>query len=79
MREEKLEKVAYIEKLYQEILNRRDAVTLKDLAISGSDLIAEGMSPGRQIGETLAALLDKVLEDPGLNTREILLKLSKEL
>lgn len=79
MREEKLEKVAYIEKIYQEILNRRDAVTLKDLAISGSDLIAEGMSPGRQIGEILTALLDKVLDDPSLNTREILLKLSKEL
>ena len=79
MREEKLAKVAYIEKLYQDILIRRDAVTLKDLAISGSDLIAGGMQPGRKIGETLAALLDKVLEDPGLNTREILLKLSKEL
>lgn len=79
MREEKLEKVAYIEKIYQEVLNRRDAVTLKDLAISGSDLIAEGMSPGRQIGEILAVLLDKVLDDPSLNTREILLKLSKEL
>ncbi len=79
MREEKLAKVDYIEKLYQEILTRRDAVTLKDLAVSGSDLIAEGMQPGREIGETLAALLDKVLEDPDLNTREILLKLSKEL
>ena len=79
MREEKLAKVAYIEKLYQDILIRRDAVTLKDLAISGSDLIAGGMQPGRKIGETLAALLDKVLEDPDLNTREILLKLSKEL
>lgn len=79
MREEKLAKVAYIEKLYQEVLSRRDAVTLKDLAISGSDLIAEGMPPGRQIGETLAALLDKVLEDPDLNRKEILLKLSKEL
>lgn len=79
MREEKLRKVAYIEEIYQEILNRKDAVTLKDLAISGSDLIAEGMAPGRQIGETLAALLDKVLEDPDLNRKEILLKLSKEL
>ena len=51
MREEKLAKVAYIEKLYREVLARRDAVTLKDLAISGNDLIAGGMPPGRQIGE----------------------------
>lgn len=79
MREEKLAKVAYIEKLYSEILARKDAVTLKDLAISGNDLIAEGMPPGRQIGETLSALLERVLDDPSLNKREILLKLYKEV
>lgn len=79
MREEKLAKAAYIEELYKKILSRQDAVTLKDLAISGKDLIAEGIQPGKRIGEILAALLEKVLEDPGLNTREILLKLSKEL
>ncbi len=79
MREEKLAKVAYIEKLYREVLVRRDAVTLKDLAISGNDLIAGGMPPGRQIGETLSALLERVLDDPSLNTREILLKLYKEV
>lgn len=79
MREEKLEKVAHIEKLYKEILARKDAVTVKDLAISGNDLIAEGMPPGRQIGETLSALLERVLDDPSLNTREILLKLYKEV
>ncbi|MFG6337991.1 MAG: CCA tRNA nucleotidyltransferase [Lachnospiraceae bacterium] len=79
MREEKLAKVAYIEKLYREVLARRDAVTLKDLAISGNDLIAGGMPPGRQIGETLSALLERVLDDPSLNTREILLKLYKEV
>lgn len=79
MREEKLAKVAYIEKLYREVLARRDAVTLKDLAISGKDLIAGGMPPGRQIGETLSALLERVLDDPSLNKREILLKLYKEV
>ena len=79
MREEKLQKVAYIEELYHKILERKDAVSLKDLAITGSDLIAEGMPPGRQIGETLAALLDRVLEDPDLNEKEILLKIYKEV
>ncbi len=79
MREEKLQKVAYIEEIYRRISDRKDAVTLKDLAISGKDLIAAGMAPGRQIGETLNALLDRVLENPGLNQREILLRISKEL
>lgn len=79
MRKEKLEKVDYIERLYREVLDRKDAVALKDLAITGSDLIAEGMLPGRQIGETLSALLERVIDDPSLNTREILLKLYKEV
>lgn len=79
MRKEKLEKIAYIEALYREITARKDAVTLKDLAISGNDLIAEGMPSGRQIGETLSALLERVLDDPSLNTRENLLKLYKEV
>lgn len=79
MREEKLAKVAYIEKLYGEISTRGDAVTLKELAISGKDLIAAGMPPGRQIGETLSALLERVLDDPSLNKPEILLKLYKEV
>lgn len=79
MRAEKLAKVDRIEKLYQEILAHRDAVTVKDLAISGNDLIVEGMPPGRQIGETLSALLERVLDDPSLNTKEILLKLYKEV
>ena len=79
MREEKLQKVDYIEKLYHKIQERKDAVSLKDLAITGSDLIAEGMTPGRQVGETLAALLDRVLDDPDLNKKEILLKIYKEV
>ena len=79
MRKEKLEKIAYIEALYREITARKDAVTLKDLAISGNDLVAEGRPPGRQIGETLSALLERVLDDPSLNTRENLLKLYKEV
>lgn len=79
MREEKLEKVAYIEKLYQKILQNQDAVSLKDLAVTGSDLIAEGIPPGRQIGERLNVLLERVLDDPSLNERETLLRICREL
>lgn len=79
MRKEKLEKVAYIEKLYQTILENRDAVSLKDLAVTGSDLIAEGIPPGRQIGERLNALLERVLDDPSLNEKETLLAISRDM
>jgi tRNA nucleotidyltransferase (CCA-adding enzyme) len=56
------------------IRGRRDPVTRGDLAVSGRDLEELGLS-GKQIGETLAALLDRVLEDPSANTRERLLAL----
>ncbi len=73
-KQEKLEKLAYIEKTYEDICSRKETVSLKDLAINGSDLIALGMKPGRQIGEMLHELLELVLEDPALNQKEELLE-----
>lgn len=73
-KQEKLEKLAYIEKTYEDICSRKEAVSLKDLAINGSDLIALGMKPDRQIGEMLHELLELVLEDPVLNQKEELLE-----
>jgi len=55
---------------------RHDPVTRGDLAVTGRDLEELGLS-GKQIGETLAALLDRVLEDPSANTRERLLALAR--
>lgn len=78
-REEKLQKLSYIEALYEEIHRQGDAVSLKDLAITGTDLIAQGRKPGREIGAVLQELLERVLEDPALNTPEKLLEISKKI
>jgi tRNA nucleotidyltransferase (CCA-adding enzyme) len=51
----------------------RDPLTLQDLAVNGTDLIAAGVRPGPEVGETLARLLGEVLEDPARNTRQYLL------
>jgi len=48
-------------------------LTLKDLAVKGDDLIAAGVRPGPDVGETLARLLEEVLEDPTRNTKAYLL------
>jgi tRNA nucleotidyltransferase (CCA-adding enzyme) len=56
------------------IRERGDPLSRGDLAITGKDLEALGLS-GKRIGETLATLLDRVLEEPALNTREQLLAL----
>ena len=59
------------------IRERRDPLTRGDLAVGGRDLESLGIR-GRAVGETLAALLDRVLEDPAVNTRERLLELARE-
>lgn len=75
LREEKLEKLAYIRKLYEDICDRQECMSLKDLAVTGKDLIALGMVPGREIGVLLNELLETVLEEPERNTREELLRI----
>lgn len=72
-REEKEEGLRQITEIYHQILEEKECICLKDLAVNGSDLIALGMKPGRQIGDTLKQLFDLVLEDPSCNTKEFLL------
>ena len=73
-REEKIENLDQIEELYHQIVEDGDCVSLKDLAVTGRDLIASGMKPGKNIGEKLEELQKLVIEDPKLNTKEELLK-----
>ncbi len=76
-REEKLEYLAEYERIYQEIIEKKQCLTLKDLAVDGRDLMQLGMKPGKELGETLQRLLGHVLDFPEDNTREDLLKLLK--
>lgn len=59
--------------LSQVIQQRGDCIRLKDLAVTGNDLIDQGMKPGKAMGRALSFLLDRVIEDPGKNERETLL------
>ncbi len=74
-RSEKLELVEAWDKKYQDILARRQCVSLKDLAVSGRDLIAAGMTPGREMGEMLQRMLQHVLDVPEDNTMEKLFEI----
>ena len=71
-REEKLGRLAKWQELYEEILERKECVSLKTLALTGSDLIALGMEPGKALGEMLHEMLELVLDHPEYNTREYL-------
>ncbi len=78
-REEKLENLRTWEDGFRRSLERDECVSLKELAVTGKDLIQMGMHPGPQLGKVLAALLQEVLEDPAKNEREALLRRSAEL
>lgn len=73
-RNEKMEAIASYEKMYEAIIEKQQCLSMKELAISGSDLIAMGMQPGKEIGATLKMLLEMVLEEPSLNTKEKLIQ-----
>jgi len=60
------------------ILAGESALSIRDLALNGRDLMTElNLSPGPKLGTLLEHLLDCVLEDPGLNERERLLDLAR--
>lgn len=72
-RGEKLKRLENWQSLYCQIMDAHQCVSLKTLAVSGSDLIDAGWCPGRELGEALNHLLNQVLEDPARNTKEWLL------
>jgi len=64
--------------MVEEVL--RDPISVGMLAIDGSDLMKElAIAPGPRIGHMLHALLEEVLNDPTLNTKENLLETAKNL
>jgi tRNA nucleotidyltransferase/poly(A) polymerase len=52
---------------------------LEDLAVDGNDLLQIGYSEGPDLGRALESLLDAVVEDPELNTRDTLLDRARAL
>lgn len=61
------------------VLAESRALSLKDLAVSGIDLMAIGVRPGKTMGIILKELLETVLDDPAQNTREQLLEIAGKL
>ncbi len=63
--------------LLEEIRQEGSCLTIKDLAVSGNDLIAIGFTPGPQLGACLNTLLRCVLDETIPNTREALLQMAE--
>lgn len=65
-------------RLFLEILEDGDALSVKDLKVTGKDLIGLGIPQGKEIGKLLNWLLEQVLIHPSFNTKETLMKMIKE-
>lgn len=79
MLDEKLSKINSGVKRFEYIVENAQPLSVKDLAVTGSDLIAAGVKPGPKMGDILKNMLDKVLDEPEANTKENLLEYLKTL
>ena len=62
------------------IVARHDPLAAGELAVTGKDLlVALDLAPGPRVGQLLAALLDRVLAEPALNTRDQLIAVARGL
>ena len=73
-REEKLEYLYELEEKYRKIISDGDCLRIKDLKISGKDLIGLGINPGPMLGDILDKLLEEVLDEPSRNNEEYLVR-----
>jgi len=61
-------------------LEKGSVIDRTALAVSGRDVMEHlGIEPGPRVGEIIAVLLDRVVEDPALNERGVLLSLASEI
>ncbi|MBE5943578.1 MAG: HDIG domain-containing protein [Lachnospiraceae bacterium] len=74
---EKIDAIEVMKNLYKTVIDENQCININDLAIGGKDLIELGMSPGKEMGKMLQFLLDRVLETPDLNQKEILIDIVK--
>lgn len=77
-REEKIADIKGVSECFRDILEKEECVSLKEMAVTGKDLIDAGIRPGPQMGEILNQLLEEVLKDPKKNTRDYLVKRAVE-
>lgn len=78
-REKGFDGYLYTKEQYQYILESNICTSKAELDISGKDLIAAGCDTGSIIGDILKELLTRVLEEPELNHKDILLDIAKTM
>ena len=75
----KPDEITILQRRISEVREQDMALKVTDLDITGEDLMELGIEKGPELGRILNELLDMVVEDPLLNTKERLLEKAKEL
>ncbi|KFX59995.1 CCA tRNA nucleotidyltransferase [Clostridium botulinum] len=77
-KEERLSHLLYIRENLKDVIFNNECFNLKNLNISGKDLISLGLEKGKNIGEMLNELLELVMNNPDLNDKQVLIDIVKE-
>lgn len=72
----RLGEIDRVASVYRAVIDSQAAFRLRDLAVSGSDLVAAGIPQGPAIGRTLRRLLSEVIDGRVANEREALMALA---
>ncbi len=72
-RKEKLQRITGVRQCFAEVMKAGQCYSLKDLKLTGQDLISMGTKPGPRIGQMLNTVLEQVLKYPEKNQRDYLL------
>lgn len=74
----KPEEITLLQQRISNVLHQDMALKVTDLKINGEDLVELGIPRGPEVGKILKELLEIVLDDPMMNTKEKLLEKVKE-
>jgi tRNA nucleotidyltransferase (CCA-adding enzyme) len=75
----RLTKLEYMKEIADELIKSGAVYAVKDLDISGDDIIALGCPKGPEVGRILDILFEKYVSGEIVNSREILLKTAKDI
>ncbi len=77
--EKSIANLEHLIEMKEQIVKENNCLKIADLQVNGKDLMELGIKQGPALGETLSLLLDRVLEQPELNSREKLLSMVREM
>lgn len=72
---EKIDRIMRITRDYEDIIENKECISLRSLAVNGKDLIDIGVERGEEVGIALKKLLYEVLNSQELNNKETLLNI----